>query len=105
MGHRSDVALALSAKGAAMLRKKLEVTGKETRYLFDHPDRRDMDEDRGEEIWRWDHVMWHGGCPEVDFISAFLHELDGDDFLFIRIGEDGGIMERSGGFRTSLVLT
>ena len=99
MGYYSDVAIAMTKKAAALLKAKLTATqGAEKRNLFDHPAQHTIDETTGEELWRWNYVKWYDGYPAVDFVTGFLRELDDEDFVFIRVGEDVGDIERYGCF-------
>ncbi len=98
MGYYSDVAIALTKKAAALLKAKLTATQDAEKYLFDHPALHNIDDATGEELWRWNYVKWYDSYPDVDFVTGFLRELDDEDFLFIRVGEDVGDIERYGCF-------
>ena len=99
MGYRSDVAVALSKNGAAHLKSKLaSMTDNDKRFLFDHPDCHEVDDETGAELWRWNYIKWYEEYPEVDAVTDFLNELEEEDFLFIRVGESYDDIERRGCF-------
>lgn len=47
-------------------------------------------------------VKWYAydneNCPEVHAISQWFYEVDPDDFLFMRVGEDDGDYDEEGAF-------
>ena len=98
MGYRSEVAVTLSKKAAVRLKAKLKATSSDERYLLDHADSHSIDESTGQELYRWNYVKWYPEYKEVSFIGSFLEELNDGDYLFLRIGENFGDVERSGEF-------
>ncbi len=98
MGYRSDVAVALSKKAAARLNARLKAANSEERYLLDKADSHSIDKSTGQELYRWNYVKWYPEFKEVSFITSFLEEVDDSDYLFLRVGEDIGDVERSGEF-------
>ncbi len=98
MGYRSDVGIALSKEAAAILKTKLETAKTDERYLFDHADRHEIDDDSGDELWRWNYVKWYDEHPDVSFATRFLHELEPDKYLYARAGEEYDDLELNGGY-------
>ena len=97
MGYYSSVGIALSKNAASCLMKKAQrITEQTERYLYDHPDRHEIDKESGDELWLWSSVKWYDGYPEVDLFMNFLNEIDEDDFVFIRVGESYDDIERRG---------
>ncbi len=101
MGYRSDVGLALCKEAAAILKSMLKEAKVNERYLFDHADHHDVDDDSGDELWRWESVKWYDGYPEVDFVTNFLHELDPSSYLLVRVGEQYDDIELGGDYWTN----
>ena len=98
MGYRSDVALALSKDAAALLKKRLEAATPDERDLIDTPDLYEVDSKTEEALWRWHDTKWYPEFVEVAFVNAFLENLDDDDYLFIRLGENYDDVEIRGDF-------
>ena len=102
MGYRSDVAIALASEAVELLKEKLVLTkDADKRYLFDHPDHHAIDNDTGDELFRWNQVKWYSDYPEVDFVTRFLHELDPSSYLFVRVSELYDDIELGGDYWTN----
>lgn len=93
MGYYSDVGLCLTAAG----KLALEVTLTEAeKSISDFTDIKTMldsaevrtDADSGTVAYLWESTKWYDEFPEVRFVENLLLELDGTDFLLIRVGED-----------------
>lgn len=108
MGYRSDVGIALTKKGIAMLQDKLasqeisEELRARVKELLAHADRHYTDASSGAEVWYWEWIKWYDcypvGYQDISFIMDALNELDDEDYRFIRIGEEYDDTEVSGGF-------
>ena len=55
-------------------------------------------DESGAVAYYWDNVKWYADFLEVRFIENLTVELDWEDFLFIRVGEDSDDTEYRGGF-------
>ena len=55
-------------------------------------------EESGAELFLWDYLKWYDNYPDVRFIEDLMNELESDDFLFLRIGEDMNDNEEKGSF-------
>ena len=103
MGYRSDVGLALSARGKAALDAALAEAEKSNEHyaiikeLLEHGEKR-TDEETGAAAWLWEGLKWYSDYVDVSFIENFLCELEPEDYLFIRVGEADDDTEYTGGF-------
>ena len=99
MGYRSQVGLCLTGTAAAILKEKIaQCNMQENTFMLTHADTHAEDADSGAEMWTWDWVKWYDDFSEVDFIVTFMAELEWDEYLFIRIGEEHDDNEVSGSF-------
>ena len=104
MGYRSDVGLALSKVGADSLQKKLSSLDKDSETFFKVTEllkyaRKHMKhEETGSELYLWDYLKWYDSYSEVRFIEDLMGELEDEEFLFLRIGEDMNDNEEKGSF-------
>ena len=104
MGYRSDVGLALSKSGALRLHEKLNSLDKnsesyiQTTNLLKYAHKHQKHEESGAELFLWDYLKWYDNYPDVRFIEDLMNELESDDFLFLRIGEDMNDNEEKGSF-------
>lgn len=102
MGYRSDVALCLTKTGKNALDAKLAELEPEAERtenihaLLNSP--RDKREEDGAIAWLWESLKWYSDYQDVAFIEKLLHNLDTEDYLFIRIGESDDDTEYHGGF-------
>lgn len=99
MGYRSDVCLCL---------KKDVLKGYSTRYATDRA--REIktigelleesshytDPATGDDLWLWENIKWYPDYQDISSMEFMLAELDRDEYLFIRIGEDSEDNEVSG---------
>jgi len=104
MGYRSDIGLALTQKAVQILHQKLNALDKNseafsvvTDFLI-YADKHYEDTDSGAEVYLWEYVKWYEEFPDVSFIENLLAELDWEDFLFIRIGDELDDIETRGSF-------
>lgn len=107
MGYRSDVALVLSSDGLTLLEKYLEElfekdkdTHEKVAEYFGEADvfRRDKN---CNVFYLWRGVKWYDTDPDYAgpyHIEEFLDSTDlyGEDYLFIRLGEEVNDVETSG---------
>ena len=104
MGYRSDVGLALSKTGAIRLQEKLNSFDKDSETFFnvteflEYAHKHLKHEESGAELFLWDYLKWYDSFPEVHFFEDLMSELEWDDFLFLRIGEDMNDNEEKGSF-------
>lgn len=92
MGYRSETAICLSPK--AMDRFVLRFNTAERHVaeavleLVNSVDKYHYDKQTRSRIWFWNLVKWYPDYDEIKFMETLMDELDEDDFLFIRIGEN-----------------
>ena len=104
MGYRSDVGLALSKAGALRLQEKLYALDKnsesyiQTTHLLEYAHKHQKHDESEAELFLWDYLKWYDNYPDVRFIKDLMNELESDDFLFLRIGEDMNDNEEKGSF-------
>jgi len=104
MGYRSDVGLALSKIGASRLQEKLNSLDKNSEAFFNVTEllgyayKHLKHEESGAELYLWDYLKWCDSFSDVRFIEDLMLELEDDDFLFLRIGEDMNDNEEKGSF-------
>lgn len=102
MGYRSEVALCLDKNGKSALKEKLEEANKETqkiaRELLAQSDKHLADSENSSELWFWDWIKWYPDYPEIRFMENLLDQMDTENFLFIRIGEDSDDSEVQGAY-------
>jgi hypothetical protein len=90
MGYRSDVGLCLNAESRIRLDTALNALEGETAkivraFMGDAELKEDKDSAAAAYLWRA--VKWYPDYPDVSFVETFLAAEEGDDYLFIRIGE------------------
>jgi hypothetical protein len=104
MGYRSDVGLALSKAGADSLQKKLNSLDKDSVIFFNVTEllkyayKHQKHEETGAELFLWDYLKWYDNYSDVRFIEDLMVELEDEEFLFLRIGEDRNDNEERGSF-------
>ena len=102
MGYRSNVGLCLSKNGVSLLKQKLGKldwkTMSDVKDLLNYPDAHFIDVDTGCELWYWTWLKWYVDYPDVSFIENTLLDMDTEDFLFIRIGDDSDDNDIQGDF-------
>ena len=108
MGYYSDVGLALTRTGVDFLQSRLassEVSDElrnEVNTLLAYAERHYTDTASGAEVWYWDWIKWYDSKPygfqDVCFIMDTLADLEDDNYIFIRIGEEYNDTEVMGGF-------
>ena len=104
MGYRSDVGLALSKSGAIRLQEKLAALDKDSDVFFNvtellkYARKHVKHEETESELYLWDYLKWYDNYFDVRFIEDLLGELEDEEFLFLRIGEDMNDNEEKGSF-------
>lgn len=75
-------------------------TRQEVKDLFICAHKHSSDSKSGSEMWYWNSIKWYEFepeyCPEVNFITCFLAELNEEEYLFLGIGEDLEDIEEKG---------
>lgn len=91
MGYYSEVALVFTAKGAETMRSMIDEQqlgmALRTRNFLEEA-MYTVDSESRAEFFHWDSVKWYLMFEEIACINSVMEELDDEDFLFIRIGED-----------------
>ena len=102
MGYYSNVALALTAKGAQAMRTAINTLDTETNMLvtdfIKYADSHAFDPDSRAEAYLWQDVKWNDDFRDIDFFERFMRNLDDEDYRYIRIGEDYDDTEVRGDF-------
>lgn len=92
MGYYSEVALVFTAKGAEIMRSIIDNQqfgmALRTRNFLEEANTYSIDGTSRAEFFHWDSVKWYQMFEEIVCINSVMDELDNEDFLFIRIGED-----------------
>ena len=104
MGYRSDIGLALTQSAVQRMHQRLNSLDKNseafsviTDYII-YADKHHEDADTGAEVYLWNYVKWYDDFKEVSFLEELMQELNEQDYLFIRIGEDYDDTEVQGYF-------
>lgn len=102
MGYRSNVGIVLSRTAEAKLQDEIgSCTGdirQEVESLLDVAEYKQSDPKSGATGYYFTWMKWYEAYPDVGFIMQFLDSLDGEDYLFIRIGENDDDTEERGCF-------
>lgn len=108
MGYYSDVGLALTDAGKRILQNRLAMPGtdeqilSETIMLLSQPDAHAVDKESGAELWAWSQQKWYIDdpvyYPAVYFMEKLLKDMEEEDYLFVRAGEDCNDIEMRGRF-------
>lgn len=88
MGYHSHVAIAVSARCAERFLRLL------SRLRF----KEDVTQDDDGAVLLVTDGKWYAGYPEVEDITSFLGDLDYSDYHLVRVGEEHGDVDESGGF-------
>lgn len=92
MGYYSEAVLAFTAKGAETMRSMIDEQqlgmALRTRNFLEEANTHSIDSKSFAEFFHWDSVKWYQMFEEIACINSVMEELDDEDFLFIRIGED-----------------
>ncbi len=91
MGYRSDVALAIRASAAREI-----LADPDSAQVLSEADKNLSDD--GALLFHWEEIRWDSYDKETGALMGLLADLDYDDFLFIRLGEDDEDTEILGGW-------
>ena len=56
------------------------------------------DKNSEDEVYYWEWLKWYSDFPDVSFIEKFMADLEVEDYLFFRVGEEIGDIEIKGEF-------
>lgn len=104
MGYYSEVALALTGKGARFLEQAIDDIAfgdnlrAEVVRLFDSADVSYVDSQDGAKCWYWSFIKWYDDFKEIEFVEKLMLDMHTRDYLFIRIGEYYEDIEEKGLF-------
>jgi hypothetical protein len=107
MGYRSEVALCLSPAGEALLQKNLakmqeSLPKQEFLYIanfFNVPV--DILKEDGSVLHYWNWCKWYDEYAEVQLAHRVISELENEEFLFLRVGDDHDDIEERGHYYES----
>ena len=99
MGYSSRVGICISQDAADFLDAKIKVLSpalkEEVARLFEDAAVKKQDDDA--RAWYWDAFRWYSRDCDVAFLEDYLAELDWDQYLYIRVGEDLADIDYHGG--------
>lgn len=102
MGYYSEVAFTITAKALENLRNLINNNELElalvTLEMLENADKHSIDEETKAEIFYWSASKWYHDFEEISCFHNALDELDFEDYLFIRIGEEFEDIEMQGYF-------
>ena len=104
MGYRSDIGLVLTQSAVQRMHKKLNTLNKNSEAFsaitdfIAYADKYHEDADTKAKVYLWNYVKWYDDFKEVNFLEELMQELNEQDYLFIRIGEDYDDTEVRGDF-------
>lgn len=102
MGYHSDVCLCLSKNGWDSFAEKFNSSDRaiaETvNDLISNPTKHHSDRNSAAQLWFWEDIKWYPDYADISFMESLMSDLNGDDYLYIRIGEDSDDNEVSGSF-------
>ena len=96
MGNFSDVVLVLDKIGYSRLQEAMNEATEDVRKLFQLNREFAVEPGTGMAIFYWQGIKWYWSEPELKFVEAFLEDLEDEQYLFIRLGEDGSLDTRGG---------
>ena len=99
MGYSSRVGICISQDAAAFLDAKIRVLSpvlkEEVARLFEDADFKKQDDDA--RAWYWDGFKWYSSDSGVAFLEGYLDDLEWDQYLYIRVGEELDDVDYRGG--------
>ena len=99
MGYSSRIGICMSQDAAIQLEAKIKLLcqplQEDLTSLFEGADV--IKQDDCARAWYWDGFRWYSSDRDIAFLEAYLCELDWDQYLFIRVGEDLGDIDYHGG--------
>ena len=100
MGYSSRIGICMSQDAAIQLEAKIKLLcqplQEDLTSLFEGADVRKQDDSA--RAWYWDGFRWYSRDCDVAFLEDYLAELDWDQYLYIRVGEDLSDIDYHGGF-------
>ena len=100
MGYRSHVGICMSHDAVFRLEAKIQTLPQslqeEVQRLFE--DSEFVREDEGDRAWYWAGFKWYSSDPDIAFLESYLSDLEWDQYLYIRVGDDLDDAEYQGGF-------
>jgi hypothetical protein len=107
MGYRSEVALCLSPAGETLLQQYLaEMQGSlpkqeflDISNFFNAP--ADILKEDGSVLRYWKWYKWYDEYAEVQLANRVISELEDEEFLFLRVGDDHDDIEERGHYYES----
>jgi len=107
MGYRSEVVLAVSKDLMPHFLGVFAKTPDTRAMVFKHHDYMNEDhDDKGTFVVSWSNIKWYEGYPEIDAITNFIDDCEGDaidgieepwdHFRFLRLGEETEDMVEKG---------
>ena len=99
MGHSSRVGICISQEAAALLDAKISMLSpslqEEVASLFEGADVKKQDD--GARAWYWDGFRWYSSDCDVAFLEGYLDDLQWNEYLYIRVGEELDDVDYRGG--------
>jgi len=90
MGYSSRVGICMSQEAAVLLDAKIRILTpalkEDLTSLFEGADV--IKQDDCARAWYWDGFRWYSSDSDIAFLEDYLAELDWDQYLFIRVGEN-----------------
>lgn len=105
MGYRSEVGLCLSKKAIEYMETKCQEASVQLQdavtRLFKDADYAYEDKSTGDKMWQWSWIKWYEmpfGYEEIQFVRDVMLELEEEDYLFVRVGEELDDLESRGSY-------
>ena len=99
MGYSSRIGICMSQDAAIQLETKIKLLcqplQEDLTSLFEGADVIKQDDDA--RAWYWDGFRWYSSDRDIAFLEAYICELDWDQYLYIRVGEDLSDIDYHGG--------
>lgn len=101
MGYRSDIGLVLTKKANTKLEKKIKCLSANDAvrdglvWLFETNNVRRFERENCV-LYYWQNLKWYGEFEEIKFIDDFLESIRGNEYHFVRIGEENGDISEQG---------
>jgi len=99
MGYSSRVGICISQDTAiqleAIIRLLSQPLQEEVTSLFEDADVKKQDD--GCRAWYWDGFKWYSSDSGIAFLEGYLDDLEWDQYLYIRVGEELDDVDYRGG--------
>ncbi len=100
MGYRSHVGICLAHNAFIRFEAKIQTLPQpfqeEVRRLFEGSEF--TREGEGNRAWYWGGFKWYSSDPDIAFLAGYLADLDDEQYLCIRVGENLDDVEYRGRF-------